>query len=64
MQPRLISIENAAKDLSLSPWTIRKMLADKRLDYVKLGRRVLIEQATIERLIEAGRRPATHGVSC
>jgi excisionase family DNA binding protein len=51
----LQSVEDAAKTLSISPWTLRKYLAENKLQAVRIGRRVLIEPSEIRRLIEEGR---------
>jgi len=51
----LVSIADAAKELSLSPWTIRAHL--KRggtIKAVRCGRRVLIPRKEIERLANEG----------
>jgi excisionase family DNA binding protein len=54
MEP-LLDVKAVAKLLSLSPWTIRKMLADGRLTPVRLGRRVLVEPAEVERFVSESR---------
>lgn len=43
MNQALFGINEAAKILSLSPWTIRDWVRHGKLASVKLGRRVLIE---------------------
>jgi excisionase family DNA binding protein len=55
---RLLSVDEAADVLGLSRWTIRKWLSEKKINSVRLGRRVLFESAELNRLIEAGRQPA------
>ncbi len=57
-QPLVIGIKDAATLLGISPWTIRKFIRIGKLPFVRVGRRVLIEPAALERLIEAGRRQA------
>jgi excisionase family DNA binding protein len=54
----LLSIEQAAAILGLSPWTIRKMISTKRIRPVRIGRRVLLEQHEIRRIVDAGRSDA------
>ncbi len=51
----LLSIEQAADLLGVSPWTIRKWVTTNRIRIVRLGRRVLLEQSELRRIIEAGR---------
>jgi excisionase family DNA binding protein len=54
-QFRLFDIKEAANLLSLSPWTLRKWVAAGKLRPVRLGRRVLLEQAELERFVAAAR---------
>jgi excisionase family DNA binding protein len=54
MQP-LLSVRSVAEVLSLSPWTIRKYISQGRIPCVRIGRRVLIEAAEVERLIAQNR---------
>jgi excisionase family DNA binding protein len=54
----LLTIDRAAELLGISPWTVRKMLANKRLASVRFSRRVLIEPSEIRRLVEEGREKA------
>ena len=63
MEP-LLSIEQAADLLGVSPWTVRKWVSTNRVRVVRLGRRVLLEQHELRRIIEAGRieTVATAGV--
>jgi excisionase family DNA binding protein len=51
-----IGINDAALALSISPWTLRKYVARGVIPCVRIGRRVLIEPAALERLIEHSRR--------
>jgi excisionase family DNA binding protein len=50
----LFSIEEAAKTLSLSPWTLRAHLKRGAIKPVRFGRRVLISRAEVERLAAEG----------
>jgi len=51
----LVDVKEAARLVSLSPWTIRKYISQGKLKIIRIGRRVLIEPAELERLIERGR---------
>jgi excisionase family DNA binding protein len=51
-----ISIKDAAMALSLSPWTVRRYVAKGLIASVRVGRRVLIEPAELDRLITRSRR--------
>ena len=52
-ESKLVSIEDAAQRLGLKAPTLRLWAAQRKMASVKLGRRRLIPQAEIERLIEA-----------
>jgi excisionase family DNA binding protein len=50
MQP-LKSVEQAAGLLGLSTWTVRAYIRDGKLRPVRLGRRVLLAENELERLV-------------
>jgi len=54
MKP-LKSIEQAASLLGLSIWTVRAYIREGKLRPVRLGRRVLLEEDQLEKLINEGR---------
>jgi excisionase family DNA binding protein len=54
--PLLLGIEDVALMLGISPWTVRKYVANGILPSVRIGRRVLIEPGEIQKLIEQNRR--------
>lgn len=51
----LLSIERAAQVLGISPWTVRRYIATKKIRSVRIGRRVLLEQQELERIVDEGR---------
>ncbi|KQS03333.1 excisionase [Sphingomonas sp. Leaf357] len=51
MEPLAISINDAAKVLSLGRTSIYALIGEGRLDAFKLGRRMLIKTDSIRRLI-------------
>ena len=55
----LESIESAARILALSPWTVRAYIRQGKITPVRIGRRVLVEQSEIRRMVEAGRSVPT-----
>ncbi len=57
---QLYNIESAAKVLCISPWTVRAAIRDGRLRPVRIGRRVLLEEADLSRFI-AGSRQGENG---
>jgi excisionase family DNA binding protein len=53
---RLLSVNETANLLNLSPWTIRAWLSKGKIQAVKLGRRVVFEQSEIERIVTLGKQ--------
>ena len=47
----LLNIDKAAEKLGLSPWTLRLYLRQGKLRPVRIGRRVLLEEAELSRFI-------------
>lgn len=50
-----ISVKDAAAQLGLTHWTLRKYIRQGRIRAVRIGRRVLIQPSELERLIEQGK---------
>ena len=50
----LLTINEAAIRLNLSPWTIRSWIYSKRLDSVRLGRAIRIPVSALEEKIRKG----------
>jgi excisionase family DNA binding protein len=62
----LLSVEQAAQRLGTSPRFVRRLIAERRIAYVKLGRHVRIAAADLEAFIASGRvegGPARKAVS-
>lgn len=57
-QVRCIGVERFADSLSISKHTARRWIAERKVGSVRLGRRVLIPVAEVERLLERGYIPA------
>jgi excisionase family DNA binding protein len=51
----LLNVDQAAARLGVSKYTLRGWLFQRRLPYVKLGRRVLIDPSDLDRFIETSR---------
>ena len=49
---RLLSLEEAAHLLGLSPYAVRRLIWDGKLPVVRLTRRIQIDLRDLERLIE------------
>jgi excisionase family DNA binding protein len=50
-----LGLKEAASAVGLSPWTLRGWIRCGKLRCVRLGRRVMVEPAELERLVEQGR---------
>jgi excisionase family DNA binding protein len=53
-QERLVSVEEASRRLSVSTFTMRRLIKAKQLRAVRVGKRVLVPQSEIERVIADG----------
>ena len=54
---RLLTVAEAAERLRKQPSTVRRMILERRIGYVKLGRSVRIPLEEVEGLIATGYRP-------
>jgi excisionase family DNA binding protein len=54
MTQQLRSVEETAKRLSVSTFTTRRLIKAKQLSAVRVGKRVLVPEAEIERVIREG----------
>jgi excisionase family DNA binding protein len=52
--PRLVSIKEVAERLGISPFGVRRHIHAKRLKGVKVGRRLMVSEATLLDAIEHG----------
>jgi excisionase family DNA binding protein len=52
---RLLTVDAAAERMSTSVRFIRRLIAERRIAFVKLGRHVRLAEADIVAFIEAGR---------
>ena len=56
----LLTVEAAADRLSTSPRFIRRLIAERRIEFVKVGRHVRISESVLTDFIDAGRvKPLT-----
>ncbi len=55
MTSRLLDVEGAAEYLSVTPRFMRRLVAERRLPFVKLGRHLRFDPADLDRFINAGR---------
>jgi len=56
----LWNVKEVGQAMGISPWTVRRYIADGKLLAVRLGRRVLVEPGECRKLIEQSRRPGEH----
>ncbi len=52
LTPRLHSIEDSARYLGVSPWTLREMIWRNDLPHVKIGRRQYLDIRDLDQFIE------------
>jgi excisionase family DNA binding protein len=51
----LHGIEESAEILGISPWTVRKYIREFKLQPVRIGRRVLLEETELQRFVSQSR---------
>jgi excisionase family DNA binding protein len=56
---RLLTVEQAADRLGTSVRFVRRLVAERRIAYVKVGRHVRISEADLARFVAAGRVEAS-----
>jgi excisionase family DNA binding protein len=52
---RLLTVEDAAERLSTSVRFVRRLIAERRVEFVKVGRHVRISESALADFTEAGR---------
>ena len=57
-KPRLLRVPQVAERLAVRESTIRKMIHERRLPVVRIGRAVTIPEDYIEKIIRDGYQPA------
>ncbi len=55
---RLLSPHEFAERLSISRWTVYKMIGDGRIQSIKISRLVRIPESEVSRIVKQGLRPA------
>ncbi len=53
----LLTVDEAAERLRTKPRFIRRLIAERRIPYIKLGAHVRIDDRDIDAFIAAGRMP-------
>jgi excisionase family DNA binding protein len=52
---RLLTVEAAAEHMSTSVRFVRRLIAERRIEFVKVGRHVRISESALAEFIDAGR---------
>lgn len=60
-EAEFLGVAEAETRTGVSRWTWRRWAYDGKIASVKLGRRLLIPTAEIQRIIDRGMRPAVEG---
>jgi excisionase family DNA binding protein len=59
MTDKLLTVEEAADRLGTSARFVRRLVAERRIAYVKVGRHVRISEADMDAFVAAGRVEAS-----
>jgi excisionase family DNA binding protein len=54
----LLNIDELCQRYGFKPWTIRSYCSQRKIPFIKIGRRVYFRVADIERYLEAHQQPA------
>lgn len=54
---RLLTVDAAAERMSTSVRFLRRLIAERRIEFVKIGRHVRISETALAEFIDAGRTP-------
>jgi hypothetical protein len=57
-QPLLVDIKGAATLLSVGPWAVRTLLWGRKLPYIKVGKKFLIDPHDLRTFIDENKRAA------
>jgi excisionase family DNA binding protein len=54
-QARKLSVGQAAEELGISPHTVRAWVRERKIEFFRIGRRILIDEKAISALLEDAR---------
>jgi excisionase family DNA binding protein len=57
-KPKYLTVEEAADEMRLSESTLRRRISERKINHYKVGGKILITPAEIERFMEANLKPA------
>ena len=52
IEPRLLSQHEAAHYLGISYWTVRDLMFRRKLPFVKMGRRILVDRSDLDAYVD------------
>lgn len=50
--PHLYGVQDVARQLSISEWTVRGLLRKRKLMPTRIGRRLLVSEAELQRFVD------------
>ena len=57
MMERLLTVEEAGDVLNTGPRFVRRLIAERRIEFVRVGRHVRISESVLAGFVESGRVP-------
>ena len=64
IQPRLLTVNQAAQYLSSTSWAIRKLAWSKTVPFIRLGTRILFDLADLNSFIDRAKIGGKYGTRC
>jgi excisionase family DNA binding protein len=61
--PEAVAVDEVARRLGVSGWTVRTWLRQGRIPYYRFGRRLLVKIDDVARLLEENYQPATRAAT-
>jgi excisionase family DNA binding protein len=55
---QLMTVQQAGEYLGMGERFIRRLITERRISYVKIGKYVRLERATLDALVDSGRIPS------
>jgi excisionase family DNA binding protein len=55
---KMLAVETIAEEADVTHWTVRTWCREGRLPYMKIGRRILVDEEDWKALLMESRRPA------
>ena len=58
IQPRLLGVAAAASYLGATPWFIRSLVWERKVPFLRLGKRLLLDKADLDNFVSAQKEGA------